>query len=128
MISGLNVDVDFEGKTYHVQTESGSKTNPVVVTTVFRGGAILSSRKSSFAHLVESPDLLTGLKALMDKQHKDTIEDLKAGRVVKSEPGESQPAPAETTPPRAQAAKPGGARSLDDLILDYLAAKEEKDK
>jgi hypothetical protein len=128
MISGLNVDIDFHGQTYHVQTESGSKTNPVVVTTVFKGGAILSSRKSSFAHLLDSPDLVAGLKSLMDKQHKDTIEDLKSGKVVKPPASGSQPSTAKTKGQPVQPAPTARSRSLDDLILDYLSAKEEKDK
>ncbi len=125
MISGLNIDVEFEGSVYHVQTESGGKTSPVIQTTVFKGGAILAARKSSFEHLLDSPQLIPELKDLMSKQHKNTIKELKAGEIVKSKGG-PKPEKNEASSPGAGTPKRSGVQGLDDMILDYLASKEEK--
>lgn len=133
MISGMNVDVDYNGVVYHVQTESGSKSHPLVVTTVFKGGAILASRKSDFSDLLDSPDLIENLRERMTRQHRATIDELKSGKIVKS----SAPDPAVTPlPATGPSTGTGGApvqsrarsKTLDDLILDYLATKDERDK
>jgi hypothetical protein len=129
MVSGLNVDVEYQGVLYHVQTESGSKTHPLVVTTVFKGGAILASRKSSFADILETPDLISNLRERMTRQHKATIEELKAGKIVQG-PAIAAPQPA-SPPPSSSSPKPESRsrpRTLDDMILDYLSTKEEREK
>ena len=126
MLSGLNVDVQYEGKVYHVQTESGSKTKPSVVTMVFKGGAILASHKSSFAHLLESPNLIKELRELMNKQHKETIKEVESGQFLKGQqPSKPQAPPVASSPPPDPAQKKSKPKSLDDLILDYLSTKKE---
>lgn len=126
MLSGLNVDVRYEGNVYHVQTESGSKSKPSVVTMVFKGGAILASRKASFAHLLESPNLIGDLRELMNRQHKDTIKELQSGKIIKSDqPSKSQAPQVASSPSPGPVQKKSKPKSLDDLILDYLSAKKE---
>jgi len=129
MLSGLNVDVEYEGTIYHVQTETGSKSKPSLVTIVFKGGAILASHKSSFAHLLESPNLIRELRELMSKQHKETIKEVESGQFLKGQqPSKPQPPQASTAPPSPipdPAQKKSKPKSLDDLILDYLSTKKE---
>jgi hypothetical protein len=53
MLSGINTDIEHDGKIYHVQTEDGGHQNPVIVTHLFAGGAILASRKVSYADVIQ---------------------------------------------------------------------------
>jgi hypothetical protein len=121
MLTGLNIDIEHQGKIYHVQTEDGGIQNPFLVTLVYHGGAILASRKMSYADLLKSKDFNASLKNLMHKQHKNVIESLKSDRLFKGQ-GHTQQVPEYEEPKKAP------TKSLDDLILDYLAAKEERKK
>lgn len=116
MLTGLNIDIEHQGKVYHVQTEDGGIHNPVLVTLVYHGGAILTSRKKNYADLLKSKDLNAALKHLMYEQHNNVIESLKSDRLFK---GGGHP---------PQAPKTSTTKNLDDLILDYLAAREERKK
>lgn len=128
MLSGLNADVEYSGKIFHVQTEDGGKVSSSVVTTLFSSGAILTQRKTSYAEQVNSNNLRTIVKDLMNEQHRQMIDDLKAGRLSQAS---RKKAPEGSTGPSASAqsrpkSKPA-TKSLDDLILDYLSNKEDKD-
>jgi hypothetical protein len=65
---------------YHVQTEDGGMGNPVVLTRLFSGGVLLSSRKTSYVYLMDREDLETVIVSLMEDQHKAVIEDLRRGK------------------------------------------------
>src|SRR5262245_58515546 len=80
MLSGINEDVKFQNKTYHVQTEDGGLENPVVVTTLVEGGAILASRKTSYADRLKADNLSNEIRELIKKQHKAVVEDLMVGK------------------------------------------------
>ncbi len=134
MITGLNTDINYQEKTYHVQTEDTGPKNPTIMTILFQSGAILSTRKTSYADIVKAENLPAILKELMNEQHKKMIEELRAGRF--SQPASpSGPKPVAVHPPepvRGPDDRPssasGGKKSLDDMILDYLAAREEHKK
>lgn len=128
MLSGLNADIEFSGNIFHVQTEDGGKMSPSVVTTLFSKGAILTQRKTSYAEKVDSSNLRTIVKDLMNEQHRKMIDDLKAGKLPL---GSKKKAPEGSTVPTASSesrpkSKPA-TKSLDDLILNYLSNKEDKD-
>lgn len=126
MITGLNTDVEYQGKTYHVQTEDSGRQNPTIVTVLFQSGAILASRKTSYADIVKADNLPAVLKELMNEQHRKMIQDLQAGRISQeaSPPGPKPVVDRPAAPPAA----PGGKKTLDDMILDYLADREERKK
>ena len=130
MIIGLNADIEFEGKTYHVQTEDSGRNNPVIVTLLFHAGAILAKLKKNYADRVEAENLPVIVKELMSAQHKQMILDLKAGRIVPSQgrSGLEQDGQQSLTGsgPHSRVI-PNEKKSLDDMILDYLAVRE-KDK
>jgi len=134
MITGLNTDIDYSGKTYHVQTEDKGLQNPMILTILFHSGAILTTRKTSYADILKAENLPAILKELMNDQHKKMIRDLLAGRFTREESPSGpkpptvrapEPGPA---PENRPAAPPGGRQSLDDMILDYLATREEHKK
>jgi hypothetical protein len=134
MITGLNTDIECQGKTYHVQTEDTGQKNPTIMTILFQSGAILATRKTSYADIVKAENLPAVLKELMNEQHKKMIEDLQAGRFSR-EGSPSGPKPAPARPPEANrlpedrpSSASGEKKSLDDMILDYLDAREEHKK
>ena len=132
MITGLNTDIEYHGKTYHVQTEDTGRQNPTILTILFCSGAILSTRKTSYADIVKAENLPAILKELMSEQHRKMIEDLQAGRFSQEtsppKPVLSRPSVIERLPEDRSAPASGGKKSLDDMILDYLATREERKK
>lgn len=134
MITGLNTDIEYEGKTYHVQTEDSGRQNPTIMTILFQSGAILATHKTSYADIVKAENLSAILKELMNEQHKKMIEELQAGRFSR-EASPSGPKPvtgrsseATRAPEDRASSASGGKKSLDDMILDYLDAREEHKK
>jgi hypothetical protein len=122
MLTGLNIDIEHQGKIYHVQTEDGGIKKPVLITLVYHGGAILASRKKSYTDLLKSKDMNTAIKHLMHEQHNNMIESLKSGQLFKDEGHPTQ------VPASEVSNKTPITKNLDDLILDYLANKEERKK
>jgi len=118
MLSGINTDIEHGGKTYHVQTEDGGEQNPVIVTHLFAGGAILSSQRVSYGDVIKAGPNPDAVRELMKQQHQTMIKSLSskdaAGAAVQPE----APPRAEAPPPTATL--PKGRRSLDDVIDEYL--------
>ncbi len=79
MITGYNTDVEYKGIHFHIQTEDKGRKNPVIETLLYRGGMIVASRRTPYNHLLKFADFEAKLKALMLKQHRSMIEDLKRG-------------------------------------------------
>ena len=118
MLTGYNTDIKHEDVIYHVQTEDGGTDNPVIVSLIYRGGRILASKKTSYAHLLGTDDLLSHLRELLEHQHRAMIKAILTGAPVTEQrkaPGTAQPeqpspeAPAPTpdqtpaqAPPQAQ--------------------------
>jgi hypothetical protein len=157
MLPGINTDIEFEGKIYHIQTEDSGRANPIVVTLLFQSGRILGSRKTSYQDIINAGNLAMLVREIMNDQHKAMVDDLRKGTyrttvdkpaaapappaAAASKPGLSEgrgspAAPAASEPP-APATEGGGAakrrpagpkKSLDEMIVDYLADKEQRDK
>ena len=81
MITGFNTDIEFQGVTYHVQTEDKGVDTPLILSLVYDRGTILASKRSPY------DDLLAGVfdeKALterLQKQHKLICAAIQAGRI-----------------------------------------------
>ncbi|RPI34653.1 MAG: hypothetical protein EHM54_09310 [Nitrospiraceae bacterium] len=82
-----NITVD--DITYHVQTEDLGIKTCKIVTNVYLKGEIVHKRKSDYGHLTKLKDFDVRLPALMEKQHKSTIDQFVAeksgGKKVKSQ-------------------------------------------
>lgn len=109
MITGFNTDVDYEGRTYHVQTEDGGRSHPTVESLVYCRGEIIASRRTSYDELVAagrySEDLVL---EKMEEQHQRLIREIRNGRFDTDK------------------LQPFGYnivtnRSLDEVALDYLS-------
>ena len=54
MITGFNTDIEFEGVTYHVQTEDKGLDSPLILSLVYVGGAIIASKRTPYDDLVSA--------------------------------------------------------------------------
>ena len=143
MLTGFNTDFRYKGTVYHVQTEDNGLRNPVIVTLLYRGGAILASRKTSYADILKFNKLEQVVREIMEEQHKQVIKDLVAGQFTAKEenlPHPDMPAPDLSEAPevktkaehKAETAeeareRPFKERGLDSEILDYLASEDDWD-
>ena len=151
MLTGYNTDFKYQDKVYHVQTEDGGVNSPYITSLLYFQGAILASRKTGYADILKADCLDDVVRELMMEQHKQMIRDLMKGKLdVHNAPHEAtytpaaspEPAPAppkaapapvrQAEPPPKPAPPPPREeevkeKSLDDIILDFLA-QEQKEK
>jgi hypothetical protein len=110
MITGHNTDVEYAGRIYHVQTEDKGDSNPMIETLVYSRGAILDSRRHSYADLVEKGRAdEKAIIRLMEQQHRRTVREVRNGKYDPEGP------------------KPFGYnlisnRSLDEVVYEWLVA------
>lgn len=79
MIGGYNTNVKYKGRTFHVQTEDSGHANPKIITLLYEGGVILTSKKSSYEDRVSADNLEDVVKELMEEQHSAMVQSLKGG-------------------------------------------------
>jgi hypothetical protein len=149
MLTGYNTDFKFQGKIYHCQTEDGGVNSPFITSLLYFQGAILASRKTSYADILKAEILDEVVREIMMEQHKQMIRDLMQGKLdLNNAPHEStyvsstaskpapaapkvaapapKPAPAEIKPPPPPPPKEEvKEKGLDDIILDFLAQEQQ---
>ena len=81
MITGFNTDVDFQGVTYHVQTEDKGLATPFILSLVYNRGTILASKRSPYEDLVAQGFDEKILAERLQKQHKTICAAIKAGKI-----------------------------------------------
>ena len=79
MIMGFNHNLMYKGEMFHVQTEDSGIANPHIITVLYRGGVIISSKKTSYADIIKMERLEVIVEELMKEQHKGMMRRLKAG-------------------------------------------------
>ncbi|HVR44144.1 MAG TPA: hypothetical protein VMS56_11955 [Thermoanaerobaculia bacterium] len=138
MITGFNTDIKHNSRVYHIQTEDKGVANPYIESLVYVGGEILASKKTSYAEQLRTGVDEKWISGMMEQQHKTIIAAIKRGRfenlgdtqsrneVLESLDTQS----AELLPPSALGPAPGVTspsddRTLDQVIIDYLAAEAE---
>ena len=152
MLTGYNTDFKFQGKIYHVQTEDGGANSPFITSLLYHQGAILSSRKTSYADILKADCLEEVVRELMMEQHKHMIRDLMQGKLkihtaLRETSTQSSPTPKGAPAPKEapvapvkekESVKPSPApkplepkneekeKSLDDIILDFLAQEQKE--
>jgi hypothetical protein len=127
MLIGYNTNVPYKGNLYHVQTEDNGTKNPVVITLLYIRGTILASKKTSYAHLLSDPAWLEAVRKLMKEQHKDMIKELLRGVHTAGESTSGQTASSDGSQTEGPAPEPKKdiAKSLDDILLDYIIKSGE---
>ncbi len=125
MIPGFNHNIRYRGVLYHIQTEDSGIENPVVTTLLYRGGTILSSKRTSYSDIVNSDKMEEVVREIMKEQHKLMLFDLKNGVFEKAEK-------AAVVDTKKEEVVFGDSviseKSLDEVILDYLAAEDTDSK
>ena len=109
MITGHNTDVEYAGRVYHVQTEDKGESNPLIETLVYSRGAILDSRRTSYAGSVKGGGGEKAIIRLMEQQHRRMVREVRNGKYDPEGP------------------KPFGYniisnRTLNEVVLEWLAA------
>lgn len=79
MVLGYNHNLMYKGEVFHVQTEDSGVANPHIITLLYRGGVIVSSRKTSYSDILKMDNLEVVVEELMKEQHKEMMRRLKAG-------------------------------------------------
>ena len=143
MITGFNTDIKHNDKVYHIQTEDKGLQNPYIESLVYVGGEILASKKTSYAEQAKNGVDEKWIGGLMEQQHRTMIAAIKRGRfdgpadstkgvsrvpVPTLEAPRATPAPAPTSTSSGTTPVPTGEeKSLDQVILDYLASEAESE-
>ncbi len=148
---GFNHNVMYKGEVFHVQTEDSGIANPHIITLIYREGAIIASRKTSYADIIKVDNLERVVEELMKEQHKGMLRRLKNGEFDARAFPAMAPAPvsppvpqARPVPPEQPAPKPAAApraappppsqspapkqekpSSLDEVILDFLMTDDK---
>jgi hypothetical protein len=79
MVLGYNHNLKYKGEVFHVQTEDSGVANPHIITLLYRGGVIISSKKTSYSDILKMDNLEVVVEELMKEQHKEMMRRLKAG-------------------------------------------------
>lgn len=79
MVLGYNHNLMYKGEVFHVQTEDSGVANPHIITLLYRGGVIISSKKTSYSDILKMDNLEVVIEELMKEQHKEMMRRLKAG-------------------------------------------------
>lgn len=82
MITGFNTDIQFEGVTYHVQTEDKGIKTPLILSLVYVGGTIIASKRTPYQDLVEKGFDEQALTERLQRQHKLICAAIRAGRIA----------------------------------------------
>ena len=80
MLPGFNHNIQHRNVTYHVQTEDAGGSSSQIVTNLFLGGNVISTKRSSYAEFVGRPDEQTQVRQMMQEQHKQMMRELIRGQ------------------------------------------------
>jgi hypothetical protein len=138
VITGFNTDIRHNDKVYHIQTEDKGLQNPYIESLVYVGGEILASKKTSYAEKVKDGVDEKWISGLMEQQHRTMIAAIKRGRLdagadatksglPSSAATIAQPAPPNAAAPAPMAVPGNDERTLDQVIIDYLASEAESE-
>jgi len=136
MITGFNTDIKHGDKVYHIQTEDKGLQNPYIESLVYVGGEILASKKTSYAEQIKGGGAdEKWIGGLMEQQHRTMIAAIKRGRfdapadTTKSAiPAPTRTLSQQTPSPDGEAATAvGEEKTLDQVIIDYLASEAESE-
>ncbi|MGO8969734.1 MAG: hypothetical protein ACLQDQ_09190 [Myxococcaceae bacterium] len=78
-VSGFNHNITHRQRVFHVQTEDSGVNNPTIVTLLYVGGNILAQKKTSYAELLDAPNLAEQVRSRMEEQHKEMLRNVRAG-------------------------------------------------
>jgi hypothetical protein len=128
VITGYNTDVRHNNRVFHIQTEDKGETVPEIESLVYLAGEILATRRTSYADAIRSGRDDRVVQELLERQHRTLIAAIQRGRfdgpdgTVLVPEGMTPAGDAAGAAPAAELAS-AGDRTLDQVILEYLAAE-----
>jgi hypothetical protein len=138
VLTGFNTDIDFDGVTYHVQTEDRGSANPLIESLVYVKGEILASRRTEYSDLLEAGAEMPSIQILMERQHRNIVDAIRTGRIdLLTEPpvgGASDTTVSRRSPATAKLgvgpidALRLAEKSLDEVIADWLAEQQHEER
>lgn len=124
MLTGFNTDIEYQGTTYHVQTEDRGGKNPLIESLIYVGGEILASRRTEYRNLLEAGADENAIRMLMERQHRAIVEAIRMGRLdLLTQPAasdEGDTTVVRRSPLAAAVRKAEPSRSLDEVIAQWL--------
>lgn len=128
MVGGFNTNIRYRGHIFHVQTEDGGKDSPSIITLLYQGGAILFSKKTTYADQLDDADREGTVRQLMEAQHSAMVQGLKSGKLddklgMVSADAQTNPAAGVSVPALEFGSGVLTRRTLDEVILAHLAAR-----
>jgi hypothetical protein len=128
MVGGFNTNIRYRGQIFHVQTEDGGKDSPSIITLLYQGGAILFSKKTSYADQLDDANRETAIRQLMEAQHSAMVQALKSGKLddklgLVSADAQTNPSAGVSVPAVEFGSGVLTRRTLDEVILAHLAAR-----
>jgi hypothetical protein len=126
VITGFNTDIKHNDKVYHIQTEDKGLDNPYIESLIYVGGQILASKKTSYAEQAKAGALdEKWIGSLMEQQHRTMIAAIKRGRF--DAPADATKMTGKIPVQTAAVPAPADDKTLDQVILDYLASEAESE-
>lgn len=110
MVPGINTAVRHDGVEYQVQTEDLGAKNPIILTLVYRDGAVVLRETLDYGQTLVAEPPPSLIRALMDAQHRRIARHVSDGELEPKTRGPEQP----VAPP---------PKTVDDLIEEYLRAR-----
>jgi len=147
MLTGYNTDIRHNELVLHVQTEDKGMSNPSIETVIYLRGRVLAAKRTGYERLLNQGKGDKEVAVLMEHQHRSVLAAIKAGRfdgkieqAISSSGRERETTGAQKSEEARQAdpfagrvardgagtaGEAGEGPSLDQVILDYLAAEAE---
>lgn len=118
---GFNNNFKHKGHVYHIQTEDSGIKHPHIITHLFAdGGRIVKSVKTSYASVLQEPNMAEVVRNMMKEQHKAMIIALRDGQF---DPGGAQEVKLPTSGPFAHAQMRGvGQTGAHPAVKEPVAA------
>lgn len=131
VITGYNTDVKHNNRVFHIQTEDKGDTSPYIESLVYVGGEILATRKTSYAEVIKGGRDDKAVQELMEQQHRTMIAAIQRGRFDGPNGSLRVPEGMSDDLEEEDRTETGGSvrstsvgdRTLDQVILDYLASE-----
>jgi hypothetical protein len=80
IMSGLNVDIEHQGKIFHVQTQDKGLSSNYVETIIYKAGRVISSRRTYYTSYLNNPELYENIENIIQKQHESILHEIKGGK------------------------------------------------
>lgn len=81
MITGFNTYIEYQGVTYHVQTEDKGTSTPLILSLVYNGGTIFASKRSHYDDLLLKSFDEKVLAEHLQRQHNLICAAIGSGRI-----------------------------------------------